>query len=102
MTSGTVISHRAKDVLLRVMNVMDTEVRLGKGTAMVEMQPVEVLVQPTCPDVNRAQGECNEDFVHAIDAGVTGTERAQMRQFLQEFGGISSVSEYDMELTGIT
>ena len=37
-----------------------------------------------------------------IDAGVTGAERTQLRKFLQEFGEILSVSEYDMGLTGIT
>ena len=34
--SRTLIPHRAKDVSLRVMNLMDTEERLGKGTAMAE------------------------------------------------------------------
>ena len=34
--SRTLIRHRAKDVQLRVMNLMDTEKRLGKGTAMAE------------------------------------------------------------------
>ena len=79
---------------------MDTEVRLGKGTAMAELQPVEVLVQPTCPDVNRAEAECIEDLMDGIDVGVTSAERAQLRKLLQDFGGILSVSEYDMEHTG--
>ena len=33
----TLIPHRTKDVPLRVMNIMDTEVRLCKGTAMAEL-----------------------------------------------------------------
>ena len=33
------------------MNIIDREVGLGRGRAMAELQPVEVLVQPTCPDV---------------------------------------------------
>ena len=37
--SHTLMQHRAKDVPLRVMNLLDTEVRLGKGTAMAELQP---------------------------------------------------------------
>ena len=98
--SRTLIPHRAKDVPLRVMNLMDTEVLLGKGTAMGELQPVEVLGQPTCPDVNRAQGECIEELMDGVDAGVTGAERAQLRKFLQGFGGILSVNEYDMGQTG--
>ena len=79
---------------------MDTEVRRGKGTAMAELQPVEVLWQPTCPDVNRAQGECIEEFRDGVDAGVIGAERAQLRKLLQEFGGILSVNEHDMGQTG--
>ena len=34
--SRTLIPHRPKDVPLRVMNLMDTEVRIGKGRAMAE------------------------------------------------------------------
>ena len=34
--SRTLIPRRAKDVSLRVMNLMDTEERLGKGTVMAE------------------------------------------------------------------
>ena len=52
-------------------------------------------MQPTCPDVNRAQGECIEELMDGVDAGVTGAERAQLTKLLQEFGGILSVSEYD-------
>ena len=98
--SRTLISHRAKDVPLRVMNLMDTEVRLGKGTAMAELQPAEVLGQPACPDVSRAQGESNEELTDDLDVGVTGAERAQLRKLLQEFDVILSVTEYDMEQTG--
>ena len=90
--SSTLIPHRAKDVPLRVMNRMDTEVRLGKGTAMDELQPVEVLVQPTCPDVNGAQGGCIEELMDDVEAGVTGAERTRLRKLLQEFGGILSVN----------
>ena len=61
--SRTLIPHRMKDVPLRVMNLMDTEVRLCKGTAMAELQPVEVLGGPTSTDVNRAQGECIEELM---------------------------------------
>ena len=38
--SRTLIPHRANDVSLRVMNLMGTEMRLCKGTAMAELQPV--------------------------------------------------------------
>ena len=67
-----------------------------------ELQPVEVLGQPTCPDVNRARGECIEELMDGVDAAVFGAERAQLRKLLQEFGGIISVNEYDMGQTGIT
>ena len=100
--SRTLIPHRVKDVPLRVMNLMDTEVRLGMGTAMAELQPVEVLGQPACPDVNRAQGECIEELMDDVDAAVIGAERVQLRKLLQVFGGILSVNEYDMGQTGIT
>ena len=100
--SRTLIPHRAKDAPLRVINIMDTEVRLGKGTTMAELQPVEVLGQPTCPDVIRAQGECIEKLMDGVDAGVTGAELAQLGKLLQEFGGILAVNEYDMGQTGIT
>ena len=98
--SRTLISHRAKDSPLRLINVIDTEVHLGKGTAMAELLPVEVLGQPTCPDVNRAQGERIEELMDGFDAGVTGAEGDQLRKLLQEFGGILSVNEYDMGQTG--
>ena len=81
---------------------MDTEVRLGKGTAIDKLQPVEVLGQSACSDVNRAQGECIEELMDGDDAAVIGTERAQLRKFFQEFGGILSVNEYDWRPTGIT
>ena len=74
--------------------------RQDKGTAMAELQPVEVLGQPPNTDASRAQGECIEELMDDIDAGVTGTERAQLRKLLQEFGGILSVSQYDMGQTG--
>ena len=70
-TSRTLIPHRAKGVPLRVMNLMDTDVRLGKSIAMAELQPVEVLGQPPCPDVGRVQGECIEELMDGIDASVT-------------------------------
>ena len=70
------------------MNLIDTEVHIGKGTAMAELQPVEVQMQPTCPDVNRAQGECIEELMDGADAGVTAAERVQLRKVLQEFGEI--------------
>ena len=73
--SRTLIPQRAKGVPLRAMNLMDTKVRLGKGTAMAELQPVEVLGQPTCPDVNRAQGECIKELMDGVDAAVIGAER---------------------------
>ena len=75
---------------------MDTEVRLCKGTARAELQPVEVLGQPACPYVNRAQGECIEELMDGVDADVIDAERAQLRNLLQEFGGILSVNWYDM------
>ena len=100
--SRTLIPHRANYVLLRVMNLMYTEVRLGKGTTMAELQPVEVMGQLTCPDVNRAQGESIEKLMDGVHAGVTGVERAQLRKLLQEFSGILSVNEYDIGQTGIT
>ena len=68
---------------------------------MADLQPVEVLGQPTWPYVNTAQGECIEELMDGIDAGVTGAERAQLRKLLQEFVGILSVSEYDIGQTGI-
>ena len=101
--SRTLIPHRAKDVPLRVMNLIDREVRQCKGTAMAELQPVEILgQQPTCPDVNRAQHECIEELMDGVDAAVIGAERAQLRKLLQEFGGILSVNEYDVGQTGLT
>ena len=81
------------------MNLMDTSAAM-QGTSMAELQPVEVLGQPTCPDVNRAQGECIEELMDGVNAGITGAERVQLRKLLQEFGGILSVSVYDMGQTG--
>ena len=81
---------------------MDTEVRLSNCTAIAELQPVEVLIQPTCPDVNRAQVECIEELMDGVEASVTGAQRAQLRKLLQEFGRLLSVSEYDMRQMGIT
>ena len=98
--SRTLIQRRAKDVPLPMMNVMDTEVRLVKDTAMAELQPIEVLVQRICQDVNKAQGEFIEEMMNCIDAGVTGAQRAQLRKLLQD--EILSVNEYDMGQTKIT
>ena len=98
--SQTLIPHRAKGVPFRVMNLMDTEVHLGKGTAMAELQAVEVLVQPTCSEVHRAQGECIEEMMDGVDVGVTDAERVQLRKLLQEFRGSLSVSEHNMRQTG--
>ena len=67
-----------------------------------QLQSVEVLGQPTRPNVNRAQGECIEELMDGVDAAVIGAERAQLRKLLQKFGGILSVNEYDMGQTGIT
>ena len=82
------------------MNLIDTEVRLVKGTAMSELQPIKVLGQPPDTDVSRAQSECIEELMHGIDADVTSAEQFKLRKLLREFGGILSVSEYDMGQTG--
>ena len=66
-----------------------------QGKAMAELQPVEVLVQPKCPDVNRAQGECIQELMDGADTGVTDAERAHVTNLLPEVSGILSVSEYD-------
>ena len=78
----TLIPKRENGTPVRVINLMDTEVRLGKDRAMTELHPVEVLGQPPCPDVSRAQGECIEELMDCIDAGVNGAERAQLRKFV--------------------
>ena len=67
---------------------------------MAELQPVEVLGQPPDTDISRAHGECIEELMDGIDEGVAVAERAQMRELLQEFGGILSVSEYHMGKNG--
>ena len=60
---------------------------------MAELQPGGVLGQPSDTDISIVLGKCIKELMNGINAGVTAAERAQLRKFLQEFGGILSLSD---------
>ena len=72
----------------------DGRVATGRGSGAANM--------PRCQQSTGWQAGCINELMDGVGAGVTGAQRAQLRKLLQEFGGILSVSEYDMGQTGIT
>ena len=102
-SARTLTPQRAKDVPIRMMNVMDTDIHLSRRTAVSDMNPVEIVSRATTSEEDKFQTreQCRDDLVSGVDSCLRAEDRAGLTRLLTEFQTILSIDEYDMGQTDI-
>ena len=69
-SARTLIPQRPKDEPLWMVNVMDTDIHMNRGTVVADLHPVEIIFRSTTSEEDKfqARGKCIDDLVSGVDS----------------------------------
>src|SRR6218665_1699199 len=99
-----VVDDSAETTQVRIVNLTDGPVRLGKDRLLGGLHPVEIETKGKCDRSREPTGEVSpvDALMNDLPEEVTGDVRAQLRDLLEEYRDVLSVSELDLGRTTVT